>query len=832
MPELLTACFHCGEPFAGGSVLWAHVHDADVAVCCPGCRAAAQLIAACGLTDFYQFRTAPSGKPQESTAEWLAYDEPTLLDSLTRVEPNGRSVVLSIDGLTCAACSWLIGRSLRQIDGVVQASVNTATGRGRIVWDGSKVALSRLLRLIADLGYRPHVVTADSADVRARAEGRAILQRLAMAGLGMMQVMMFAVAMYAGDMQGMDPTIRAFLRIVSMMVATPVMLYGGWPFFIGAYNTLRMRGITMDVPVALGLVLAYGASVFNTWRHAGDVYFDSVTMFIFFLTVARYVEMTARHQSTSVTDSLSRVLPVTAHRVTHGESGDTVNDVVVAQLAVGDRLLVRTGEVVPADGEVMLGSTSIDESMLTGEPLPVERGPGDRLAAGTLNVAEPVHLRVTATGNSTVLAGIVALLRRAQAERPRIARAADRMASRFLARVLVGAVLVCAFWLAVDPARAFAATLAVLVVACPCAFSLATLVAVASANDALARRGVLVTNQDAIEGLAKVTRVVFDKTGTLTDGVVRVTGCSLAGALSERDCLRVAAALEAASEHPIARAFDTKPAAVSPARDVRVTAGAGIEGIVDGSRYRIGTPAFVAGAQRVDAAQERPEIDDGAIVLGTAGSELARFAVGDLPRLDSVPAVAALQRQGLGTEILSGDAESAVQRLAARCGITDFAARQSPRDKLERVRTLTSQGEFIAMVGDGINDAPVLGGSGVSIAMSRGSALTLASADLILVGDSLQALPAAFTLARRAKRIIRQNLVWAAAYNMTAMPLAAIGWIPPWLAAIGMSLSSIVVVLNSLRLMRQGASPPAHSKIAAVSPSALLPLSLLEGSLP
>jgi Cu2+-exporting ATPase len=786
-----------------------------------------QLIAECGLEDFYQFRTARSGKPQESTVEWLAYDEPALLDSLTRLEPRGRSVVLSVDGLTCAACSWLIRRSLQRTDGVAHASVNTATGRAHIVWDGRKVLLSSLLRLIADLGYRPHIVTTGSADTQARAERRAILQRLAAAGLGMMQVMMFAVAMYAGDMQGMDLTIRAYLRVVSMMVATPVMLYGGWPFFMGAINALRMRSITMDVPVALGLTLAFGASVFNTWRHAGEVYFDSVTMFIFFLTVARYVEMVARHQSTSATDSLGLMLPVTAHRFAHGERADALADVVVAQVTVGDRLLVRAGEIVPADGEITHGMSRIDESMLTGEPLCVERGPGDRLAAGTLNVAEPVHLRVTATGTSTVLAGIAALLRRAQAERPRIARVADAMASRFLARVLFGAALVCAFWLTVDPSRAFAATLAVLVVACPCAFSLATLVAVASANAALARRGVLVTNQDAIEGLAKVTRVVFDKTGTLTNGAVWVTGCILAGALSERDCRRIAAALEAASEHPLARAFGTAPA-VSAARDVQVVVGAGIEGTVDGRRYRIGTPTFVAEARRPDAARDRPEEDDGAIVLGTADGELARFTVGDLPRLDSAPAVAALRGQGLGTEILSGDAPAAVRRVAQYCGITDFAARQSPRDKLERVRTLTSQGEFVAMVGDGINDAPVLGGSGVSIAMSRGSALTLASADLILVGDSLQSLPAAFALARRAKAIIRQNLVWAAASNLTAMPLAALGWVPPWLAAIGMSLSSIVVVLNSLRLMRGAAVPSRHAKTVAVPlPASSVPKPLL-----
>ena len=833
MPDAPTTCFHCDEAL-GGRRVWARLHDADVPVCCQGCKAAAEMIALCGLEEFYRFRSAPSVKPQESNAAWAIYDDPALLEKLTRVEPNGRSAVLLIDGLTCAACSWLISRSLQQIDGVVHASVNTATGRARIVWDGRKVALSRLLRLIADLGYRPHLATIDSAHEQARAERRAILQRLAAAGLGMMQVMMFAVALYAGDMQGMDPTVRAYLRIVSMLVATPVMLYGGWPFFVGAYNAWRMRSITMDVPVTLGLALAYGASVFNTWRHEGDVYFDSVTMFIFFLTVARFVEMTARHQSTSVTDSLSRTLPATAHRLNRREGAEggaeSVSDVLVAELGIGDRLWVRAGEIVPADGDVIQGSTSIDESMLTGEPLPVARGPGERLAAGTLNVAEPVQMRVAATGASTVLAGIVALLCRAQAERPRIARDADRMASRFLARVLCGAAMVCITWLIIDPSRAFAATLAVLVVACPCAFSLATLVAVAAAIAALARRGVLVSHPDAIEGLAKVTRVVFDKTGTLTHGALSVTGVTLAGPLREIECLGIAAALEAASEHPIARAFCRMQCAARPASDVQVVPGAGLQGTVDGVQYRIGTPPFVLGARPV-AAPSGAQRDDGAIVLGSDSGELARFTLGDRPRPESARAVAALFSFGLGVEILSGDARDAVERVAQHCGITIFAARQSPGDKLRRVQALTAQGQFVAVVGDGMNDAPVLGGAGVSVAMGRGSALTLASADLILVGDSLAALPAAVAVARRAKSIMRQNLLWAAGYNLTAMPLAALGWVPPWLAAIGMSLSSIAVVLNSLRLMRRADAPPAPPILPALPIPPVPAKSCVEGSL-
>ena len=818
-----TDCFHCGEALAGRSPVWVRVQGRDVAVCCAGCRAAAQLIAELGLEDFYRFRTAPQQRPAQPLEDWLAYDDPSLLESLTRTEPRGRAVMFMVDGLTCAACSWLITRSLRQLDGVAYVSVNTATGRARIVWDPHRIKLSRLMQVVAELGFRPQIAAGENTGAQAQAERRELLKRLAVAGLGMMQVMMFAVAMYVGNSQGMEPDVRAYLRIVSLLVTTPVMLYGGWPYFANAVRALAARSITMDVPVSLGLILAYGASVFNTWRRAGEVYFDSVTMFIFFLTIARYVEMVARHQSTRVSDSLSRMLPATAHRVSMRDDGtDAVAEVPVAQIKAGDRLLVRAGEAVPADGRLERGATRFDESMLTGESLPVERAAGDAVTAGTLNLGSPVRMEVTATGGATVLASIVALLNRAQSERPRITRAADRMASSFLARVLIGAALVCAVWCFIEPSRAFAATLAVLVVACPCAFSLATLVAVASANAALARRGVLVTNPDAVESLTKVTRVVFDKTGTLTHGMVSVARCTPRAELSARECLAIAAALELNSEHPIAHAFSAVPDQGLRAENLRIVAGGGVAGVIGGKSYRIGTRAFVAGIERpAPAAAYESGVDDAVIVLGCGGAELATFALEDAPRSESASAVEALHRQGLSTEILSGDSLAAVVRLARHCGIAAYAARQSPADKLARVNALTREGEFIAMVGDGINDAPVLGGSGVSVAMSRGSALTLASADLILVGDSLQALPGAFLLARRAMNIIRQNLRWAAGYNFVAMPLAALGWIPPWAAAIGMSSSSILVVLNSLRLMRGGRAPaPARGASQSAQPAA------------
>ncbi len=473
---------------------------------------------------------------------------------------------------------------------------------------------------------------------------------------------------------------------------------------------------------------------------------------------------------------------------------------------MGDRVLVRAGEVVPADGELEDCGARLDESMLTGEAAPVNRIAGESVAAGTINLDAPMSLRVSAVGAGTTLAGMVALLTRAQAERPQVVRTADAFAGRFLIAVLVGATLIAAAWLLVNPARAFPATLAVLVAACPCALSLATLVAVAAASAALARRGVLVARADAMESLAKVTRIVFDKTGTLTDGRVAVAGFTPCGHGEARSALRIAAALEAASEHPIARAFVQAGGPVPVAAEVRSEVGRGVEGTIDGQRYRLGTQAFVRDAITVGGLGSAKEAADAprdhAVLLGDRYGVLGAFELAEKARPESREVVSQLRRAGYEVEIASGDSAAAVRRLARDCGIDCYASRQTPAAKLERIRALTAQGEFVAMVGDGVNDAPVLGGSGVSIAMGRGSALAQASADLILVGDSLRALPQALQVARRTRTVIHQNLVWAVVYNLAAMPIAALGWVPPWLAAVGMSSSSILVVLNSLRVAR------------------------------
>lgn len=797
----LAACFHCNEPLRG-SLLTVHIDGRSQPVCCAGCQAVAELISGAGLADFYRYRDAPSPRPDTPDSDaWSAYARPDVAMQFVSRSDTATSVTLLIEGLRCSACSWLIDRVLRTLPGVQEVSVNAATARAHLAWDDTRSSLAEVMRRIAQLGYRPQPLTRAGVAHAQRDERHDMLKRLAVAAFGMMQVMMFAVAIYAADLAGetIDPGMLDYFRIVSLLVATPVMFYAGAPFLVGAWRSLRTRSVGMDVPIGIALLLAYGASVWNTLASgSGEVYFDSVSMFIFFLTLGRFVQMSVRHRTGDVTDALARQLPALAHRL----ESDGMKDVPVATLRCEDVIVVRHGEIVPADGELADRHARLDEALLTGESLPVERGAAERVIAGTLNVGDPLRLRVTSVGAGTVLSQIVALLNRAQARKPTLTRTADHYAARFLQVVLLAAGTTCAAWLAIDPARAFEATLAVLVVACPCAFAIAMPAALSAATAQLARRGVLVTQPGALESLAQVNNIVFDKTGTLTSGDVSITHCVTHGDVDQRRCREIAAALEQTSEHPLARAFRCDATGDLQAHDVRAMPGRGVDGVVDGRRYRLGAAEFVAELRDASRAPLPSIASTGSLVtLGDEQRELAVFALHDTLRPSAGAAVRGLRDLDIAPRILSGDSLAAVRLIADRCEIPEYVARQAPSQKLAHVRALQDAGHRVAMVGDGVNDAPVLGTADVSIAMGHGVALAQATADIVLVREDLRALPETVLLARRALRIARQNLTWSAVYNFSALPLAALGLVPPWLAALGMSVSSIAVMLNATRLL-------------------------------
>ncbi|MFU8821477.1 MAG: heavy metal translocating P-type ATPase [Gammaproteobacteria bacterium] len=808
------ACFHCGEALTGTEPWFVEIDGFSHRVCCPGCKAVAELIRETGLADFYRFRTVPAARPAEGLAvespelPWKPFDRPELLEAVSAPAEEGlRSCTMLVEGVRCAACGWLIERSLEQVPGVREIRVNPATARARLVWDPGVLPLSGALGVLSRLGYQPHPGSAGAADMALR-ERRGALRRLGVAGIGMMQVMMYAVALYVGAFQDMDAGLQELFRWVSLVVATPVALYSGRPFFRGAWRDLRSGRPGMDVPVALAVGAAWLASVTHTLSGQGEVYFDSVTMFVFFLSLARYLEMSARHRAGDTQEALARLLPEAARRRAADGSWETV---ALRELRPGDIVSVRHGETLPADGRLHANGARLDESMLTGESRPRTRQVGEPALAGSINLGDPMEFEVERTGGETLVSSIGRLLDRAQAERTPIMAAADRVARWFVIGVLGAASVTWVAWNALDPSRAFEITLAVLVVTCPCALSIATPAALTAATGFLARRGLLVTRAGAIERLAHVRRVIFDKTGTLTLGQLRITSVEPLGALDADAALGIAAALEAVSEHPIARAFSVAHPA-GHASEVRVSPGLGIEGMVNGRRWRLGRPDWSAALG--DATPPAISGEETAVCLAGEQGVVAIFHLADRLRIGTRQQLERLASLGLDAEVASGDAPEAVAPVVAAAGISHWQAGMTPEDKLALLRRRQASGETVVMVGDGVNDAPVLAGADVSVAMAGGTPLAQTSADMVLLGESLEPLAEGIAHARRALRIVRQNLAWAAAYNMTALPLAATGFIAPWMAAIGMSASSLLVVLNALRLSR----PPRGARPAPVRP--------------
>ncbi len=789
-------CYHCALPIPANCDIRVEIGGAQHPVCCPGCRAVATLIRDAGLESYYDSREAPDPgavRPAEDAGDWAVFDREDMLAAFATHEGDNAEATIYVGGMYCAACSWLIDATLSKLPGIASADINPVTHRLRVVWETSSIGLGRILATLADLGYKPQPLAPDSTERPERAEQRAALKRLLVASLGMMQVMMFAVALYSGEFQGIDADMERFLRLVSFLVTTPVVFYSARPFFAGAIRGLRARRPGMDVPVSIAVGSAYVASVYATYTNGPAVWYDSVTMFVFFLTVARYLEMRARHRSVDRSAALASLLPNTATRL----DGNSRQQVAVTQLTAGDVALVRAGESFPADGSIIDGQTSVDESMLTGESNPQLKLAGDAVMAGSVNIDGIVEMRVDMTGTDTTLGTIGRLSERARYTRPAFVQLADRIASYIVVAILLIATAVAVSWYLADPERVFVVTLSVLVVTCPCALALATPTAFAAAGSRLSDLHLLVTNGNAVETLSRATHIVFDKTGTLTRGMPEVVRTVAHDPdFSKAYCLQVAAALEVASTHPIARAF-TQHESTLTATSPEVVVGAGVEGFVDGRHWRLGNASFVPGA-------ETPSQHDDAtqVFLGTGGRVMATFTIADTLRRDAANTLSLLNRMGYSVSLVSGDGAAPVARVAAALGIDDARSGCTPDDKLRRINLLQQQGEVVVMVGDGINDAPVLAGADVSIAPSHAASLAQSSADVLMLGDALHPIVTLMQAARRTMRIVRQNLTWAIVYNLSAVPLAAAGFVPPWLAAIGMSTSSVVVVLNALRLSR------------------------------
>jgi Cu2+-exporting ATPase len=782
MSAAVERCFHCGEHVAARDAVRVDAR----AFCCGGCSAATAWIESAGLAGYYGARAEAPPRPEPAAGSaFERWDADAFLARHAPERSGRRSITLVVEGIRCAACAWLIERALARESGVRGARVNAATARLALEWDAGRTPLSRLVALLARLGYRAHCPARD--DARAvEGERRASLKRLAIAGLGAMQAMMLSEALYFGVGE-IEAATRDFFRWVTFLVATPVVFYAGWPFLAGAWRQLRLRAPGMDLLVAVSVLLAWGASLVETLRGGEAVYYDAAVMFIFFLLAARHIESEARRRATAALDVLARAQPELATRLLAGGREETV---AVAELAAGDRVRVRVGDAVPVDGELMDGPAELDESFITGESRPVPHVAGEPLLAGSVVLGRPLELLATRRAGESTIARLAELAARAQAARPRAARIADRVAQRFVVAMLAVAALVGIAWASIDAARALPATLAVLAATCPCALALAVPAAIAAAQAAFARQGALVLDPDAIETLARVDTVVFDKTGTLTTGQPRLANVeTMHGSRSE--ALAVAAALERGMRHPLAAVFDEHDDG-RVVTSVRAVPGQGIEGEIGGLARRIGTRAFATGAAG----------DDEGLWLGDGRQAIARFDIEDTVRPGVAGALVALASRGLSLELLSGDAAGRVAALAGTLGIRRQRARCTPAEKLAHVQKLRVAGRRVAMVGDGVNDAAVLAAADVAVALADGAALAQASASVVVAGRDIGRLPGLVDTARRARRLMRQNIAWAIGYNTLALPLAALGYVPPWLASLGMAASSLVVTLNALRLAR------------------------------
>ncbi len=736
-------------------------------------------------------------------------DDPQEWSAFSRADPqraNRWESNLLIEGMHCAACSLTIEDALRRVPGVLTAEVSAGSHRARVVWSCEAVQPSAWMRAIQAAGYRAVPANDAFAREQRRNESRKALWRLAVAGLCMMQVMMYAYPAYVAAPGDLTAEMEQLLRWASWVLSLPVILFSCGPFFASALRDVSQRRVSMDLPVALGMLITFAVSSAGTFDPHGsfgrEVYFDSLTMFVFFLLSGRWLELRLRDRTAGALEALVNRLP---DSIARRRPDGGYERVPVRRLQVGDLIRILPGETFPADGPVRQGDTLVDEALLTGESRPVARGLGSSVIAGSHNLSNPVLVEVEQTGGQTRFAQIVDLMKSAAMTKPALAQLADRIAKPFLIAVLLAACAACAFWWERDPGHALMVAVAVLVVTCPCALSLATPAAMLAAAGALARRGVLVRRLGAFESLASVDTVLFDKTGTLTRDAMVLASTRVRDGVAAAQAQALAAALAQYSLHPVSKALLAAAAMESAslwrADSVQEVAGGGVQGRVWFGADRSGARLLRLGSAGFCGIESGPS-DFLQAFLSDEQGWLATFDLHEDVRPDAREAVAAFQRAGVAVHLLSGDSAQAAGRVAAQVGISEFRGRCSPQDKLDFLRAAQRRGCKVAVVGDGLNDAPVLAGAHVSFAFGRAVPLAQSQADLLVMGEQIGSVASAYLLARRTLQVVRQNLWWAALYNAVCVPLAVAGWLPAWLAGLGMGLSSLLVVANALRLSK------------------------------
>jgi Cu2+-exporting ATPase len=815
-------CFHCGLDVPDNTDFTLEIDQRMRRMCCVGCLNVAQTIIHAGLVDFYRHRVGfsdqfdPSNLPAPDALQASSSDNPAAISE--RKTPSPAQLTLYLHGLRCAACVWLAEHVLNSVPGVDRISVNLTTQVARVRVDQNRSSETTIVAALARVGLR-----AEPAEHEARMQARKLQRRtqlleLGVAALCMMQVMMLVVPIYLADPSDISNDGKQLMSWAAWLLTLPVLLFSARPIFLNAFrtvsHTLKDGYVGMDVPVAIALLLTFVSSTVALITQSGQHYFDAITMFVFLLLGARWIESSLRLRTTESIDRLTNATPLRCLKLVDYPASESTLNISAAKLSVGDLVSIRPGESVPADAIVVRGQSELNEALMTGESRPVPRREGDALIGGTINMHSPLVARITAVGDKTLLSRLGQMVEAGLLYRPQFQGVAERAARWLAPGTLITAALAAVLWSQIDPTRAAEIAIAVLAVTCPCAFAIAAPVALASALSRMTHDGLLVARGHLVETLARATDVVFDKTGTLTTGRMAVSTFEC-DPKKRMEALQVAASLEQGAIHPAAAAIigyahQSGVGDVPVATSLVSVPGEGIEGTVAGRRYRLGKRSFVT-SQPIDPAPSpapSTSLVETEIVLASMDKDcalVATFRLADPIRADADRCIDQLTRSGIRVHLLSGDGEAVVNAVATRLGIAAerTLASQLPQHKQAYVAALRQRGATVVAVGDGVNDAPMLASANGSIGLAEGATLTRVSADAVLAanrGDLLAALANAFVVARDARNIIKQNLGWALAYNLVAVPLAVAGYVTPLVAALGMALSSLIVVLNATRL--------------------------------
>ena len=813
-------CFHCHEPVPSYEQHKLTLLGETHRFCCSGCYAVASAVVDNGLEDYYRFRTEVADKVAADNAllqQLKLFDSPVLQDELVvrhHDAENSNTILLSIGGIKCAACAWLIEKQCLQIAGVKRIGIDVSASRATLIWNNQHTQLSQILQHIANIGYSAKPFQADQHEQQYRADSQSFLKKLGLSGLLTMQIMMLALGLYFGVFgTRIDLQVQQYLHWISLVLCTPVVFYSGSEFFNRALNALSIRQVNMDVPISLAIIIIYGASCHATFTDSGKVYFESVSMFIFLLLISRFLEHRSRRKAALIAANNNQALPHTAHLVESQSSQQhrAEKQVLARTLKTDDIIRIRAGEVIPVDGEVITGISDINEAMLSGEFEPITKTKGDKIFGGTINQTSVLDVRVTQTMQTSLIQEISRLQALAMSQKPRIAVLVDKLSGYFVYGVLFLAVCTYLFWSALQAGDPLMYAVAVLVATCPCALGLATPTALTAAMGTLRQYRIILKAADFLENLNSIHTIVMDKTGTLTEGKFSITAMNNISQHSDAQIMLLAASLEYYSEHPIARAFSDHSNSTLPLTEVEkpllksveqveVATGAGIKGVIDGAEYKIGSPQFVD-LSSADLARLFPSLPKANVFLACGDHILAAFNLEDSLSAGSKQFCRATAQ--FEQIILSGDAEDKVAQAAQDLNIPQFYARCLPQDKLQIIQNLQQQGKRVLMIGDGINDGPVLAQADIAIAVSSATDLAKNAADVVLLNDNIAALEHLFRVAKQTQRTIKINILWALCYNLVALPFAMLGWLTPWMAVIGMSLSSIVVVYNSTRLLHR-----------------------------